>query len=39
MLGRAWTSPIWYTPVGQKREGRFIQLEGTVAPYEKMWAR
>jgi hypothetical protein len=34
---RVWTTPIWYTPVGPKREGRSIQLEGTVLPYEKTY--
>ena len=34
---RIWTSPIWYTPVGQKPEARDIQLKGTVLPSQ--WAR
>jgi hypothetical protein len=34
---RIWTSPIWYTPVGPKREGRAIQLKGTVLPSQ--WVR
>jgi hypothetical protein len=34
---RVWTTPIWYTPVGAKREGRSIRLEGTVLPYEKAY--
>jgi hypothetical protein len=34
---RIWTSPIWYTPVGQKPAARDIQLKGTVLPSQ--WVR
>jgi hypothetical protein len=34
---RIWTSPIWYTPLGQKPQARDIQLKGTVLPSQ--WVR
>jgi hypothetical protein len=34
---RIWTSPIWYTPVGAKPEGRAIEVKGTVLPSQ--WVR
>jgi hypothetical protein len=34
---RIWTSPIWYTPVGQKPAALDIQLKGTVLPSQ--WVR
>lgn len=33
---RIWTSPIWYTPLGQKPVARDIQLKGTVLPSQRV---
>ena len=33
---RIWTSPIWYTPVGEKTASFSRPFEAVILPYSKM---